>query len=134
MTFFDLARRNVSRHWLRSILAVTGIVIGVIAIASMGILGNSIGLMFNDMVTVVGDTIVVSPAMSSGTTAFTERQVNDIARAAGSTRAIPFASTFDTVTVGETKSGAMIYAMPAADIPFLSRRRQGPTQEQAPGA
>ncbi|CVK33137.1 hypothetical protein [Methanoculleus bourgensis] len=33
MTFFDLARRNVSRHWLRSILAVTGIVIGVIAIA-----------------------------------------------------------------------------------------------------
>ncbi|MFY1644182.1 ABC transporter permease, partial [Methanoculleus bourgensis] len=112
MTFFDLARRNVSRHWLRSILAVTGIVIGVIAIASMGILGNSIGLMFNDMVTDVGDTIVVSPAMGSGTTAFTERQVNDIARAAGSNRVIPFASTFDTVTVGETKSGAMIYAMP----------------------
>ncbi|MBT0734007.1 ABC transporter permease [Methanoculleus bourgensis] len=125
MTFFDLARRNVSRHWLRSILAVTGIVIGVIAIASMGILGNSIGLMFNDMVTDVGDTIVVSPAMSSGTTAFTERQVNDIARAAGSNRAIPFASTFDTVTVGETRSGAMIYAMPAADIPFLLEKEAG---------
>ena len=125
MTFFDLARRNVSRHWLRSILAVTGIVIGVIAIASMGILGNSIGLMFNDMVTDVGDTIVVSPAMSSGTTAFTERQVNDIARAAGSNRAIPFASTFDTVTVGETKSGAMIYAMPAGDIPFLLEKEAG---------
>ena len=125
MTFFDLARRNVSRHWLRSILAVTGIVIGVIAIASMGILGNSIGLMFNDMVTDVGDTIVVSPAMSSGTTAFTERQVNDITRAAGSNRAIPFASTFDTVTVGETKSGAMIYAMPAGDIPFLLEKEAG---------
>ncbi len=125
MTFFDLARRNVSRHWLRSILAVTGIVIGVIAIASMGILGNSIGLMFNDMVTDVGDTIVVSPAMSSGTTAFTERQVNDIARAAGSNRVIPFASTFDTVTVGETKSGAMIYAMPAGDIPFLLEKEAG---------
>ncbi|NMA88273.1 MAG: ABC transporter permease [Methanoculleus bourgensis] len=125
MTFFDLARRNVSRHWLRSILAVTGIVIGVIAIASMGILGNSIGLMFNDMVTDVGDTIVVSPAMSSGTTAFTERQVNDIARAAGSNRVIPFASTFDTVTVGETRSGAMIYAMPAADIPFLLEKEAG---------
>lgn len=125
MTFFDLARRNVSRHWLRSILAVTGIVIGVIAIASMGILGNSIGLMFNDMVTDVGDTIVVSPAMSSGTTAFTERQVDDIARAAGSNRVIPFASTFDTVTVGETKSGAMIYAMPAADIPFLLEKEAG---------
>ena len=125
MTFFDLARRNVSRHWLRSSLAVIGIVIGVVAIASMGILGNSIGLMFNDMITDVGDTIIVSPAMSSGTTAFTERQVNDIARAAGSNRVIPFASTFDTITVGETKSGAMIYAIPAGDIPFLLEKEAG---------
>lgn len=126
MTFFDLARRNVSRHWLRSSLAVIGIVIGVIAIATMGILGNSIGLMFNDMVTDVGDTIVVSPAMTSGTTAFTERQIDDIARAAGSSsRVIPFVTTFDTITVGETKSGAMIYAMPAEDIPFLLEKEAG---------
>ncbi|MGB4580235.1 MAG: ABC transporter permease [Methanoculleus sp.] len=125
MTFFDLARRNVSRHWLRSTLAVIGIVIGVIAIASMGILGNSIGLMFEEMVTDVGDTIVVYPASGSGTMAFTERQVSDITRAAGSNRVIPFASTFDTVTVGETKSGAMIYAIPAGDIPFLLDKEAG---------
>lgn len=125
MTFLDLARRNVSRHWLRSVLAVTGIVIGVIAIATMGILGNSIGLMFGDMVTDVGDTIIVSPAASSGTKELTERQVDDIARAAGSNRAIPFATTFDTITVGETKSGAMIYAIPAKDIPFLLEKEAG---------
>ena len=125
MTFLDLARRNISRHWLRSTLAVIGIVIGVIAIASMGILGNSIGLMFDDMVSDVGDTIVVYPATGSGTTAFTERQITDITRAAGSNRVIPVASTFDTITVGETKSGAMIYAMPAGDIQFLLDKEAG---------
>jgi len=119
MTFFDLARRNVSRHWLRSILAVTGIAIGVVAIATLGIMGNSINLMFNDMVSDVGDTITVSPATRSGTTELTKRQVDDITRAVGANRAIPFATTFDSVTVGETKSGAMIYAIPARDIPFL---------------
>ncbi len=119
MTFFDLARRNVSRHWLRSILAVVGIAIGVVAIATLGIMGNSISIMFNDMVSDVGDTITVSPATRSGTTDLTERQVDDITRAVGSNRAIPFATTFDTITVGETKSGAMIYAIPARDIPFL---------------
>ncbi len=119
MTFFDLARRNVSRHWLRSILAVTGIAIGVVAIATLGIMGNSINLMFNDMVSDVGDTITVSPATRSGTTELTRRQVDDITRAVGTNRAIPFATTFDSVTVGETRSGAMIYAIPARDIPFL---------------
>ena len=119
MTFFDLARRNVSRHWLRSVLAVTGVAIGVVAIATLGIMGNSINLMFNDMVSDVGDTITVSPATRSGTTELTKRQVDDITRAVGANRAIPFATTFDSVTVGETKSGAMIYAIPAKDIPFL---------------
>ena len=125
MTFLDLARRNIGRHWLRSTLAVIGIVIGVIAIASMGILGNSIGLMFDDMITDVGDTVVVYPATGSGTTAFTERQVTDIERAAGANRVIPLASTFDTISVGEAKSAAMIYAIPAGDIQFLLDKEAG---------
>ncbi|MCK9307051.1 MAG: ABC transporter permease, partial [Methanoculleus sp.] len=104
MTFFDLARRNVSRHWLRSVLAVIGIVIGVIAIATLGILGNSIGLMFGDMVTDVGDTIIVSPA--TGTTKLTERQVGDITRAVGSSQVIPFSTTADKMSVGDKESGA----------------------------
>ena len=66
MTFFDLAVRNIRRHWLRSSLAVIGIVIGVIAIATLGIMGNSIGLMFSEMVTDVGDTLIVSPAAGVG--------------------------------------------------------------------
>lgn len=119
MTFFDLARRNVVRHWLRSSLAVIGIVIGVIAIASLGIMGNSIGLMFNDMVSDVGDTVIVSPAMGVGGGKLTERQISDLARAVGSNDVIPFSSTADRLAVGDKESAAMIYAIPAGDIPAL---------------
>ncbi|MDV2481021.1 ABC transporter permease [Methanoculleus sp. Wushi-C6] len=125
MTFFDLARRNVSRHWLRSTLAVIGIVIGVIAIASLGIMGNSIGLMFGDMVSDVGDTIIVSPAMGTGGGKLTERQVADITRAIGSNVAIPFSSTADRIAVGDKESAAMIYAIPAGDIPSLLKVESG---------
>lgn len=84
MTFFDLARRNVTRHWLRSTLAVVGVVIGVLAIASLGIMGTSIGLMLDDMISDVGDTVIVSPAMGVSGGKLTERQVSDITRAVGS--------------------------------------------------
>jgi putative ABC transport system permease protein len=30
--FFDFARRNIRLHWLRSLLAVLGIIIGVVTI------------------------------------------------------------------------------------------------------
>ncbi|PKL74126.1 MAG: ABC transporter permease, partial [Candidatus Melainabacteria bacterium HGW-Melainabacteria-1] len=42
--FFGLAVRNLRLHWLRSLLAAVGIIIGVVAISSMGILGNSLVL------------------------------------------------------------------------------------------
>lgn len=125
MTFFDLARRNVTRHWLRSSLAVIGIVIGVIAIASLGIMGNSIGLMFENMVSDVGDTVIVSPATGVGGGKLTERQVSDIARAVGSNDVIPFSSTADKISVGDKESAAMIYAIPAGDIPSLLEVESG---------
>ena len=42
MIFWEIAKRNIRIHLLRSSLAMLGIVIGVVAIASMGILGNSL--------------------------------------------------------------------------------------------
>ncbi|MDY6960176.1 MAG: ABC transporter permease, partial [Halobacteriota archaeon] len=46
--FFGLARRNLSRHKARTLLAIIGIIIGVVAIASLGIFGNSIRLSVSD--------------------------------------------------------------------------------------
>jgi len=52
--FFEFAKRNVKIHWLRSLLAIIGIIIGVTAIVSMGILGNSLVLAISDSLSAVG--------------------------------------------------------------------------------
>ena len=46
--FFNLSVRSVRLNFLRSMLAAIGIVIGVVAIASMGMLGTNIQLEVKD--------------------------------------------------------------------------------------
>ena len=68
MIFVDLAIRNLKLHPLRSTLAVLGIVIGVAAIAAMGILGNSMVLSITDSITASGNTIIISPVSETSHT------------------------------------------------------------------
>ncbi|HII97848.1 MAG TPA: ABC transporter permease, partial [Methanoregula sp.] len=56
MIFWEIAKRNLRVHLLRSSLAMLGIIIGVVAIASMGLLGNSMVLAVTDSLHTVGDT------------------------------------------------------------------------------
>ncbi|NMA11342.1 MAG: ABC transporter permease, partial [Methanomicrobiales archaeon] len=64
--FFSFATRNLRRHWIRSALSIIGIVIGVVAIASLGVMGNSINLLAANIITDVGDTVVVTPHTAIG--------------------------------------------------------------------
>ena len=86
--FFSLAVRNLHIHWLRSILAAIGIIIGVVAISSMGILGNSLVLSVSESLTDVGDSVVVTPHVSFGgfgaqgtNEGISDRQLEQIRRA-----------------------------------------------------
>ncbi|HOV68219.1 MAG TPA: ABC transporter permease [Methanoregulaceae archaeon] len=126
-TFFEFARRNLQRNLFRSLLAVVGIVIGVLAISSMGILGNSLTLSVTEELSTVGDSLSVIPHSGQGSQfgaglvqdRISERQVQDLRRIAGSNPVIPFYSTADRIQVG-TKSGVVsIYAMDTDDIPKL---------------
>ncbi len=126
MILFDFAKRNIRLHWLRSLLAVVGIIIGVTAISSMGMLGNSLVLSISDSLTSVGDTIVVTPHITAAagslggtgsTLRITERQVEEIRRAAGSNTVVPIHTGADRITVGNEAKTAAIYAMDPADIP-----------------
>lgn len=131
MIFFEVAKRNIRLHWLRSLLAVIGIMIGVVAIASMGILGNSLVLSISETLTDVGDTIVVYPHASfGGSTAttenkITERQVQQIKRAVGSNEVIPIYIGADRIEVGGEKGVAQIYGMVPEDIPIILDKTEG---------
>ena len=94
--FFEFATRNIRLHWLRSLLAILGIIIGVVAIASMGILGNSLVLAISDSLSTVGDSVIVTPhtggGMQMGGTAgelISERDVEQIRRAVAPDITIP---------------------------------------------
>jgi putative ABC transport system permease protein len=133
LIFLELAQRNIRLHWLRSLLAVLGIVIGVMAISSMGILGNSLVLSVSESLTSVGDTIIVSPHASfqnlGGGTAnankITSREVEQIRRAVGSNPAIPIHTGGDRIAIGKDTGVSTIYGIDPRDIPTLLEVEEG---------
>ena len=107
--FWEIAKRNIRLHFLRSTLAMLGIVIGVVAIASMGILGNSLVATVSDSLSSVGDSVIVSPYTggggfggggSSANMKLTDQQFQQIKRVVAPSIAIPVLQTSDRMKVG----------------------------------
>ncbi len=121
--FFSLAVRNLQMHWLRSLLAAIGIIIGVIAISSMGILGNALSLSVMDSFSDIGDSIVVTPHGGGGGTStkeyLTDRQLELIRRAAGTNEMIPIYAGGDRVKVRRDVLYASVYGIDPKDVPTL---------------
>ncbi|MCK9298281.1 ABC transporter permease [Methanoculleus sp. YWC-01] len=146
MVFFSFAVRNLRRHWVRSGLSIIGIVIGVVAIASMGVMGNSINLLAANIITDVGDTVVITPHTAFGGTfagdprtvvdaAIPAREVEEIRRAANPHRTIPVLQGADEVEFGRGESGyAQIIGLAPDDIPILLEIAEGQHLRQNQGA
>jgi putative ABC transport system permease protein len=128
--FFDLSVRSVRLNLLRSILASIGIVIGVIAISSMGMLGTNMQLQVKDQLSSGADTIVItadavrmgppgsSPSSSSSSaTGITKTQLSKIKLAAGSTsKIVPIYSTNTEFTLLSTPGRSSVYGIDPDDI------------------
>ncbi len=142
MIFFEFAQRSIRLHWLRSLLAVLGIVIGVVAISSMGILGNSLVLSVGEALSDVGDTVVVYPhsgGFGGGpgvqtNDVITGRQVQQIERAVGANDVIPLHVGADRIKVGGEEGVAQVYGMETTDIPLLLEISEGVYLRGASGA
>jgi len=139
MIFWEIAKRNIRIHLLRSSLAMLGIVIGVIAIASMGILGNSLVLTVSESLKTVGDSVIVTPhvggtmrGFSGGTggpssLSITEQNFQQIKRASAPNVAIPVLQTSDRMKlgVGSDEIVATIYGLNPDDVPDLLKLKEG---------
>lgn len=144
--FFSFAVRNLRRHWIRSALSIIGIIIGVVAIASLGIMGNSINLLVANVITDVGDTVVITPHTAFGGTfagdprttvdaAIPAREVEEIRRAANPHRTIPVLQGADEVEFGRGESGyAQVIGLASGDIPILLNLAEGQYPRQNQGA
>src|SRR5512136_1363200 len=136
MIFWEIAKRNIRIHLLRSFLAMLGIVIGVVAISTMGILGNSMVLSVSDSLRTVGDSVIVTPhagggmgGFSSGSTALTitEQDFQQIKRVSAPNVAIPVLQTSDRMKlgVGSEDIVTLIYGLNPDDVPDLLKLQEG---------
>ncbi len=131
--FFDFAIRNVRLHWFRSLLAVIGIIIGVVAIVSMGILGNSLVLAISDSLSTVGDSIIITPhaggmggmGIGGSDDLLTERMIEQIRRAVAPDVTIPIYSGSARMTIGTEDTVGVVYGLDPDDIPILLEVEEG---------
>ncbi len=86
--FFELSVRSVRLNFLRSVLASVGIVIGVVAISSMGMLGANLQLSVKSQLSSDVNTIILT---------------SDVVKISSGLGAAPPSSTIDTSTLNDIK-------------------------------
>jgi putative ABC transport system permease protein len=137
---FQLSIRSIRLHFLRSVLAALGIVIGVVAIASMGMMGANMTLSVTEELSSMADTLVVTaysgggggggmPGMRGGgddDDYISQDEFDDIERIAakyGTVYAIYQES--DTIEVGDKKGRATMYGLDEDMFPGLFTLTEG---------
>jgi putative ABC transport system permease protein len=123
--YLKLARRNLSRHMFRTILAIIGIVIGVIAISSLGILGNSLKLTAHEFIGDIGNELLVLPSYEAGETEITEKQYAEMQQIMGIEHAIPVSSEADAITLRKESTHAVIYGIHGDDMQYILEIKTG---------
>jgi putative ABC transport system permease protein len=127
--FFQLSVRSVRLNFLRSILASIGIVIGVVAISTMGMLGTNMQLQVKDQLSSSANTIVITAdairmgppgfntKASSEESGITKTQLTKIKAAVGSNgTVIPIYSSNTEFTSGNVPARGSIYGMDPDDV------------------
>jgi len=102
-----MARRNIGRTKVRSVLAALGIVIGVIAIASLGMFGLSLRYQITQNLGDIGNQVQVSPAQpeQGPVEPLSEREVRQIEAVANPEATVtPLQTRFTSVTFGPGES------------------------------
>jgi putative ABC transport system permease protein len=133
--FFDLSVRSVKLNFLRSLLASIGIVIGVVAISSMGMLGTNMQLMVKDQLTAGINTIVITPdvvraepgSSSTSTQGITEIQLKEIRDAAGANDVIPIDRTSTRFSIGSNDGRGSILGLDPSDVKMIMNVSEGST-------
>nr|WP_305148829.1 ABC transporter permease [Halobellus inordinatus] len=93
-----MAWRNLGRNRIRTALATLGIVIGVVAIASLGIAGVALQQQATANLGTLADEVTVTAGEDSTTEGVTEEQVEEIRGLAGDAAVVPKKSNRTTLT------------------------------------
>lgn len=134
-----MARRNLRRNSLRSGLACFGIVIGVVAIASLGILGFTLQAGFMQNMGDVANQVEVGPATNTDSQGFSgsrrsvdntlsERVVRDIRQTAIDATVIPVKESVVEVEYGDISTSTTAYSVSEPGELFEAKEGRVPPQ------
>ncbi|PKG33366.1 ABC transporter permease [Methanoregula sp.] len=147
---FQLSVRSIRLHFLRSVLAALGIVIGVVAISSMGMMGANMTMSVTEELSAMANVLVVKAdtgggggsmfsAMGSGSSTtrrsssststkdyLTGSNFDDVERAVGSYGTVyPLYQDSTRIEVGDNTGRATIYGMIDDDMPNVLTIAEG---------
>lgn len=145
---FQLSVRSIRLHFLRSVLAALGIVIGVVAISSMGMMGANMTMSVTEQLSAMANVLVVTADTGGGsgggfagppgtsTTSgksssstkdyITKAELSDIERAAGRYGTVyPIYQDSDTIQAGDNTGRATIYGMRDDDMAAVLTVEEG---------
>jgi putative ABC transport system permease protein len=147
--FTSLAIRSVRLHLLRSLLAALGIVIGVIAITTLGIMGANLTLSVSEQLSRSANVITITPYTGGGrgftvvgpgggepgaNLNITQSQLQKITQVAGANTVIPIYQTSSQITVGPSIGRATIIGVNPADVADLLTVQEGTSLRGGDGA
>jgi putative ABC transport system permease protein len=130
MIFLELAKRNLQLHYIRTVLAMLGIAIGVIAIASLGILGNLMYLSVSSQFSDIGSIMNINPGQDAPSNAdnrryLTERHLQSIQQAALPNPATGVYSGSDIMQFRNSRQWASVYGLSTQDMPIVTELAEG---------
>ncbi|WP_255195839.1 ABC transporter permease [Halorarius litoreus] len=121
-----MARRNLSRTTARTVLAMLGIVIGVVAIASLGVFGSVLQTAAVGSLGDIGNQLIVSPNAEEGVRSLTDRDVRAIRRAAEGATVVPLKQTQVQLTYGGQTTFTTAYGIENPADAYTARQGRIP--------
>lgn len=95
-----MAYRNLTRTKMRSGLATLGIIIGVVAIASLGVFGVALKTSVTGNLGDIGNQVIITPSNENGVTELTTRDVQQIRRTSSTATVVPVKRQSEQVSFG----------------------------------
>ncbi|AZQ15297.1 ABC transporter permease [Halorubrum sp. PV6] len=121
----SMAARNLRRNRIRTVLAVLGVTIGVLAVAALGIFGNVLALGAADAIGDIGTQVVVSPNADAGVESLSTADVTAIRRAVsdpavGDPAVVPLYSDNAVVAGTSSQTFATVYGVEQPGLAFAA--------------
>jgi putative ABC transport system permease protein len=119
--FWKIAKRNLTKQKVRSILSIVGIVIGVAAVATLGIMGNSIKLAVMEVFSETGNEVIVTPLIEP----LTDKDIKRISTINHVEEAVPIALYYYVSVTKEIPRQIILYGIHSSDMPTLLELEKG---------